>query len=265
MEEEREIKPHLIFTITDSEGDFVRRITTLATKGVNKITWDLRYQSLSPTKVKDGKFNPVAKSGNSFPVIPGKYFVSMDLFANGKISNLVGQTEFKTETLNNTTLPAKNKSELEEFQRKTIHLARVIWGTQKYAEELQNHLEILKQTIYKTPTNSLKLFTEVSYLSEKVDSILFVFRGEKPKASEEEIPPATVSLNSRLGTLMYTHWKSTSNITQNQKTAYQILINRIPDIQKELLEISTIKIKSIEDEMEKNNAPWTPGRMPKLK
>ena len=265
MDEKNEVKPHLIFTITDSEGEFVRRITSPATKGVNKITWNLRYQNLSPVKIKDGKFNPVAKTGSSFPVVPGKYFVSMDLFANGKIKNLVKATEFKTETLNNTTLPASDKLELQSFQQKTVLLARVIWGTQKYAEELSKHLEIIKETIYKTPMVSLELFDKASNLSKKVDSLLFVFSGEKPRASEEEIPPANVSLNSRLGTLMYTHWNSTSNITQNQKRAYEVLRNKIPDIQKELLKISDVDIKVIEDEMESNNAPWTPGRMPKLK
>jgi len=47
--------------------------------------------------------------------------------------------------------------------------------------------------------------------------------------------------------------------------AYNILIEKLPVIQKELLRISEIEMKKLEDEMERNNSPWTPGRMPVLK
>ncbi|NCS90282.1 MAG: hypothetical protein GW789_16330 [Ignavibacteria bacterium] len=263
--EKNELKPHLIFTITDEEGNFVRRITTPAIKGVNRITWDLRYQNLSPTNIKDEKFDPTPKSTSSYPVIPGKYFVSMDLVANGKIKNLVPKCEFYTEALNNTTIPANDRGMLQQFQHKTIEIARVIWGTQEFAEALSKRLELVKQAVYATPTKSLEMFGLANQLSTRVDSILFLFNGEKPKASEEEVPPAEVSINSRLGTLLYTHWRSTSNVTKNQKIAYKILVELIPKIQNELEKICYVELKKLEDEMEKNNAPWTPGRMPKLK
>jgi len=265
LAEKEELKPHLIFTITDHEGNFVRRITTPAKSGINRINWDLRYQNLSPAKINDGKFNPTPKASSSFPVIPGKYYVSIDISANGKISNLVSQTEFFTEALQNTTLPSKDKKEMEVFQKNTIHLARVVWGTQKYAEDLSNRLELIKQATYDTPLNSLEIFNQVNKISAKVDSILFLFNGEIAKASEEEIPPAEVTINSRLSTLLYTHWRSTSNITKNQKIAYKILTEKLPEIQAELIRISENELKGIEEELENYNAPWTPGRMPKLK
>lgn len=264
-EEKNELKPHLIFTITDEDGNFVGRMTTPASKGVNRITWDLRYQNLRPTKVTDGKFNPTPKSTSSFPVVPGKYFISMDISANGAIINLVSKSEFLTEVINNTTLPASDSKALESFLRKTVELARVIWGTQEYAEELYKRIEVIKQALYETPSSSLKMFDEANKLGSKVDSILFLFNGEIAKASEEEVPPAEVSINSRLGTLLYTHWRSTSNITKNQKVAYKILTEKIPEIQKTLIQISDLELKKLEDEMEINNSPWTPGRMPKLK
>ncbi len=265
LAEKDELKPHLIFTITDQEGNFVRRITTPAKSGINRINWDLRYQNLSPTKISDGKFNPTPKATSSFPVIPGKYFVSIDISVIGNLNRLIEPTEFLTEALQNTTLPSKDKKELEVFQKNTIHLARVVWGTQKYAEELSNRLEFVKQSIYETPSKSLEMFERTSKISAKVDSILFLFNGEVAKASEEEVPPAEVTINSRLSTLLYTHWRSTSNITKNQRISYKILIERIPEIQSELTQISEIELKNIEAELENNNAPWTPGRMPKLK
>jgi len=265
LEEERELEPHLIFVITDEDGKFVRRITTPATKGVNRITWDLRYQNLRPVRVKDNKFDPTPKGSSSYPVIPGKYFVSMDISSNGMTKNLVSNVEFMTEALNNRTLPAEDQFALENFQRKTVELARVIWGTQEYAQELRDRIEIIKQAIYETPALSDEMFNSATSLSNELDDILFDFNGQPAKASDEEIPPAEVSLNSRLSTLLYTHWRSTSNVTKNQNVAYNILTEKLPVIQKELLRISEIEMKKLEDEMERNNSPWTPGRMPVLK
>ncbi|MDA3860185.1 MAG: glycosyl hydrolase [Melioribacteraceae bacterium] len=262
--EKKELKPHLIFTITDEDGNFVRRMTAPASKGVNRITWDLRYQNLRPTNIKDGKFNPTPKSSSSYPVIPGKYFVSMDMHINWTVKKLVSNVEFKTETLNNTTLPSTDRTSLEDFQKKTVELARVVWGTEKYADDLYRRLQFVKQAIYETPAVSLDMFNIASKLSNDVDNILFLFNGEKAKASQEEVSPALVSLNERLGTLLYTHWRSTSNITKNQKTAYKLLSKKIPEIQKELLRISEVDVKKLEEEMENKGAPWTPGRMPKL-
>ena len=178
--------------------------------------------------------------------------------------NIVSNIEFKTEVLNNRTLPAYDSKALESFQRKTFDLARVIWGTEEYVQELRNRMELIKQAIYETPSLNNEMFNKASVLCNELDHILFLFNGEPARASEEEVPPAEVSINSRLSTLLYTHWRSTSNITENQKLAYKILSENIPTIQKDILRISDVEIKNLEQEMENNNAPWTPGRMPKL-
>ena len=84
-------------------------------------------------------------------------------------------------------------------------------------------------------------------------------------ASAEEIPPSPVSLNSRISTMIYTSMRTTTNITQNEKTAYSVLHNEIIPIINELKNIEDVEIKSIENEMEKLGAPWTPDRMPDVK
>jgi hypothetical protein len=126
-------------------------------------------------------------------------------------------------------------------------------------------LELVKQAIYATPAKSYDMFNKANILYDNVDEILFEFNGEKPKASVEEIPPTSVTIKSRLETLLYTNWRAITDITQNQKTAYDILTKRIRKIQKRLLEISENELKKLEAEMDEKNAPWTPGRMPVLK
>ncbi len=54
--EEKEIKPYLIFTITDESNNVVKQIYKSASKGVNKVNWNYTYSGLSP--VSTTKFDP---------------------------------------------------------------------------------------------------------------------------------------------------------------------------------------------------------------
>ncbi|MCL4551405.1 MAG: hypothetical protein M1495_22890 [Bacteroidetes bacterium] len=124
---------------------------------------------------------------------------------------------------------------------------------------------MIKQTLNNTPSASFDLFKRASDVAKELDDISFAFEGQKPKASQEEVPPEKVPLNLRLETLTSTQWRSTSNVTKNQKVAYQVLYDEIQPILEKLKTITDVELKSIESEMEKIGAPWTPGRMPELR
>lgn len=262
--ENREVKPHLIFTVTDEEGNSLRKINKPVTKGLNRVSWDLRSQGTEPISLKDDKFNPEEKSSSGFPVVPGNYYVSLSIYQNGEIKELVEPVKFETEVLNNTTLPTKDRAELASFQKKTLELSRVIQGTEKYTNDLINRIRYIKQAIYQTPSASSDLINIAENIEIQLDDILFKFIGQKPKASVEEIPPAEVPLNHRLSVLLYSHWRSTSGITGRQRDSYHVLIEEITPIQKDLKYINDIAIKELEKELDINNAPWTPGRLPSL-
>ena len=58
--EEREIKPYLIFTITDDDGNVIRKLYKSASKGVGRITWNFTYAGYQPVRATE-KFNPVSE------------------------------------------------------------------------------------------------------------------------------------------------------------------------------------------------------------
>jgi hypothetical protein len=58
------------------------------------------------------------------------------------------------------------------------------------------------------------------------------------------------------------HYRSTSNITQNETNAYDILMEEFPPVLNEIRRIYNVDLKNLEDDLEKYNAPWTPGRVP---
>ncbi|MFA4922772.1 MAG: glycosyl hydrolase [Ignavibacteriaceae bacterium] len=264
-DEELEKAPYLIFTVTDASGNVIRKLTKAAGAGVNRITWDLRYESTEPVNAKDNKFNPTAKQNSALLVLPGRYKVSVSIVVRGEEKQLAEPVEFTAVPLNNTTLPAADRKELVAFQQKSYDLAKTIWGAQRLVQELQSKMETIKQTLNNTPSASFALLKKADAVSNKLDEILFVFNGNPGKASAEEIPPQEVPLNWRLEKMIYAQANSTSNVTKNQKVAYEVLQESMQPILQQLKQLGEVEVKAIENEMEKLGAPWTPGRIPEVK
>lgn len=272
-EEELEIAPYLIFKITDETGNVVKKITKTVGSGINRVNWDLRYESTSP--VSTDKFEPVPATvgrgrrgggGGGVLSMPGKYKVSLSMVAKNQEKELVPPTEFNVVPLNNTTLPARDRGELVAFQKKAAELARTAYGAQRVAEDLVKRTEAIKQALSNTPSAPFGLFNRAMEISKALDNILITIRGRVGRgASAEENPPAQVTLSSRLQTMLSTSMRTTTNLTKNQKVAYETLYEEIQPVIEKIKKISEVDLKALEAEMDKLNVPWTPGRMPELK
>ena len=88
--------------------------------------------------------------------------------------------------------------------------------------------------------------------------------GSQPKASFEEIPPAKLSLQRRLYSIIYAQISSTSNITGTSKMSFDILKEEYPPLLEQINEIANVKLPEIRQIMNDLGAAYTPGRIPKL-
>ena len=263
--EEQEIAPYLIFTISDETGNIIRRLYSKPSKGLNRTNWDLRYAGTSPLRNRDGKFDPFKEGNSGLFVMPGKYRVAMAMVAGGVTTDLVGSVPFNALVLNNTTLPAGDRAALVAFQKQVAELIRKVQGTDNFAEELAQKLTTMMQAVHQTPGASPELQGKLYALSLKVDDILFAFNGKQPKASREENPPAPVSINERLGNIIYAFYGSTSSPTSTHRRSYDIILEEFPPLYAQLKQISEVDLPAIEEEMEKAGVPYTPGRLPEWK
>ncbi len=260
--ENAEIPPYLLFTVKDADGNVVRKLTKAASKGINRITWDLKYENTASLRVPKDKFTPTDKGLSAYLVMPGKYSVTMSLVTRNGKKDLARPVEFNAKVLRNTTLPAKDRSKLVAFEKKAGELARAMHGTQNFTRELVKRVEYIKQALLRTPGASFDLLQKAQKISKELDDILYKFDGQPSRASREEVPPEPVPLNWRLETLVYTHWRSTSPITQTEQTAYDVLADEFPPVLEKVKKIYTDEIKPLEAKMENLGAPWTPGRIP---
>jgi photosystem II stability/assembly factor-like uncharacterized protein len=261
--EKEEIPAYLLFTIQDSNNEIVRKIIEKPKKGINRLNWDLRYESFSEVNLKENKFNPFAEARSSMPIIPGKYYVSMSLVKNGEVETISEHLEFEAQPLGITTISDTNPKATLEFHKNLNELIRVMRGSSKLCEEAALKLNIIQQTLVNSARGNQELFNRAHELELKINDILFEFSGPEPIASWEELPPMDMPLNRRLSALISSTWSVSSGLTPSMQEAYSIIFEEIEPI---LIRLNKImqEIEALEKEMDNEKLQWTPGRIPVL-
>jgi len=259
--EKLEIEAFLTFTVTDANGSPVRIIRKSPSKGINRVNWDLRYQSTRIVETE--KYDPLGTNGSGVLAMPGKYKVSMTMTANGETKPLAGPVEFDAVVLGNTTLPASDRSAMAGFHKKVAEITRVMQGTENYAEALNKRAISILQALNSTPAASPQMMKKAREVQLQLDEILHVkFNRSSIKPSDEENPPGPVPLNNRLGKLSWISWSSTGDPSQTQREAYAILEAEFPPVYDQVKRIGETDIPDLEKELESLSAPVTPGRLP---
>ncbi|MGQ8337581.1 VPS10 domain-containing protein [Sunxiuqinia sp. A32] len=260
--ESQQENSHLIFSIEDEEGNVINQLTAKPSKGINRITWNLRYANSSSVRIKD-KFNPISdKRGSGILAMPGKYKVGLKLWHEGELTELVKPVEFTCKKLNNASLPATDYSENVDFAKKLSKLSVAVVGCNNLLRELGSKIEYIKEAIYATANANQDLMDRARKLAVQIDELNYQMNGDKAKASGEEIPPAQVPLSNRLNFIAYNHMGSTSGITTTEKENFEILSAEFSPVLKQLKQLVEQDIPAIEAELNALNAPWTPGRLP---
>ncbi|MFQ5771074.1 MAG: WD40/YVTN/BNR-like repeat-containing protein, partial [bacterium] len=125
--ERREEKPAIILTVMDAEDNPIRRLSGPTTAGFHRVAWDLRLPPSNPINLKSpAQENPFRSRPVGPMVVPGTYKVSLAQRVGGKIIPLGSPQTFTTVPLGTASLPAKDRAELLQFQRKTARLQRAV-------------------------------------------------------------------------------------------------------------------------------------------
>src|SRR4030095_2576580 len=93
--EEEEEPPTIIFSITDSSGRVVRRLTGPVTAGIQRVTWDLRYPAANLAAPPPPDADPDFEPPSGPLVMPGTYKASIAKRVDGVLTNLGQPQEFQ--------------------------------------------------------------------------------------------------------------------------------------------------------------------------
>ncbi len=264
--EKQEIAPYLLFSIKDENGSEIRKLSTSAGKGIQRIVWDLKYGPFQPVDLETKEFKPVPKSSNGrgglgMPAMPGQYTVSLSMVTREGTTELTGEVPFKAEALNLATLPAESREQVIAFQSSVAKLTSSMVAAENFATDLQKKVVLIRQTLHNTPGTPEELMKRATAADKNLEEILFTLNGREARASWEEIPPSPMPQFRRLTSIIYASISTSSGTTKTQLDNYDILLEEFPPVLEKLKSIHR-EIVSLNNEMDIIGAPWTPGRVP---
>ena len=203
--EVQETKATCIWAISNEAGKEIRRFTTTPSKGISRVTWNLR--SNPSTSVNGGN--------NGFLVPAGNYVLVVYLVSNQGIDTLVKQHIFKVKALNNQTLVSKNPEELNAFRKEVAEVNRKVSGVGEIIEELTTQLGLVETALLNYPNTDISMLRKVKSLRLGIDSCKLIIYGDELLTKHEfESAP---SMTGRLGMVEYMLYDNTAGVTNTHR------------------------------------------------
>ena len=262
--EEEEEAPAIIFTVSDSNGHVVRRLTGPITAGMQRVSWDLRYPPASlpppPNPETEDPFN----EGPAGPlVMPGTYKVSVARRVGGVIMPLGQPQEFQVKVDGQENMSAGDRAALVEFQQKVARLQRAVSGATEAANALKPRLAAIRRALLETPSAGESLLADASALDKRTNEVLRALRGDTPlRQRNMNLPP---SIGERVGEIVGSQRMSTARPTQTHAHQYAAASADFETALQQLRQLIEVDLNKLEKQMEAAGAPWTPGRIPEWK
>ncbi len=254
--EDQEEKNYMLLVVKNATGTEVSRFTTTLSTGINKVVWDGKMSSTSALNTKD---EPLTNANSANLALPGIYTVSAYQSIDGKVSSLNMESQFELTTLNNTTLPAKDRAALVAFQQELEAARRKLWAVNAFKKNLAQRIEKAKAAARNTPGAPLNALTDLRTLEYAIYKIELSLNGDE-SLSKRDFNTGP-SLMNRIGSAVYHSYSSTSAPTGDQKRNLEIVNLSLPELTVELKELAR-QVALIEKELNKAGAPYLEGQLP---
>lgn len=255
--EDDEQAPFLIFTIATDDGRVVRRLTAPAKAGIHRIAWDLKFANTVPVDEK----TEVNKFSGMY-VAPGKFKVSLDQSVDGIVTNLAPPVSFTVRALDNTTLPARDRSALIAFQQNVARLKQAVRGSVAVMKDTKARLDLIDKAMKSAVGLDHSWFGRLRSAQQELATLGRIIEGDRTFSRRNDnqfIPP---SITEKLDYVAYGISEVTSDVTQTQQDVYHQASEDFAPALARLRKLVETDIRAIEDELQKLGAPYTPGRLP---
>ena len=232
-------------------------MTSTPSKGISRITWDLRKETTSPVRINKPKPGRYSSADVGFLVTPGTYSVEVVSLKGDVIKNVVSKTNFNVVGLNNQTLIATNTEELDRFRAEVAETQRGINGASKMIGETEDKLKLYNHVIKTYPNVDLTLLSEVKAIDSILEECKLMLWGDGLKSSHEfETAP---SISGRIGIVEYQLSTNTTGVTNTQRTNKAVAEEAYTEF-RILLDSAIVKLKALEDKLAKSNIPYIKGK-----
>ena len=251
--EAKEESPTVLLTITDQDGNRIRRIKAPASRGIHRVAWNLRLPSQRPASLGAARGGLMA--------VPGTYCVHMALRVNGKVKPLAEARTFEVVPLGSGSLPAPDREAWLAAMQKAGRLQGAVLGTNEVIRDATNRVKLILKVLKTHPRLDAALEADARDLEKRLEKIQRIMHGDALiRRHQEPTPP---SLMDRVRRALSENWNCAP--TRTQREAYAVAAQGFEKVLAEVKILVQTDLKGLEDKLDRAGAPWTPGRMPNWK
>ncbi len=193
--ESTEVKPVMVFTVYDADGNIMRKLTTSLRSGYNSLTWDLRYLTNRGPKVP-----------------PGTYAVAIDKNMNGEFTRLVEPQSFKIKALPNA-MGTPNYVANFNFLKEVNDLNAQVNAARVKIQDMNTRISNMKKMLANMPVEANVLYSKMNALQKEIDAVAKIVIGGFG---------AKQSVLGRLRFAQYTTASAEADITGSQKEQFNL-------------------------------------------
>ncbi len=252
-----DILPLLLFTVSDSEGRAVRRISAPAKAGLHRISWDLRLPAPHPVDLDPPGFRPPWADSPRGPLAaPGRYQVEMALRTAAGIEQLGEARQFEVKPL-----PGEVGMDFEAvaaFQRETSELLRSALGAAAELRRAGERLRHMRAALVETPLAQPGLFEGLDDLAAQIADFELRLFGDSIRRRRNE--PSTPSILGRIQQVAGGHWETRQPPTSTQQQSLELAREGLTALTRDVATFLETELANMESALEAAGAPWTPGR-----
>jgi hypothetical protein len=262
--EDNQSDPYYLLTITAGDGQVVRHIKTGASKGLHRITWDLRY---APSEPVVGRYYPApdqlfGSGPQGHLVAPGIYRAQLFAYQDGKVSALTETTSFEVKWLNQSSLPTPNPADNVAFLNSITDASKQLNAITDLLLTLEERTKQAELAILDMAAPEGGLLAEAHAIRQELLPARMTLLGDATRASREF--EASPSVSDRIGTVAGSAWNTTSAIPQTHKASFNIAVKQMEKVIPEVLAIKD-RMDVLDKTLTELKAPYTPGRWPEKK
>ena len=156
-------------------------------------------------------------------------------------------------------MPEQDRLALDQFNKKVASLTRAVSGADAFGKSLADKLTYLKKAFIDGPKVPESVYDSIVSAASGLDAFNRKLNGDRLIDQYEGVAPT--SLKGRVDMITSALWTTTSAPTTTFKQSYNAAADQFEGLLRTLKSIDN-SIKAIELQMEKNGAPFTPGRFP---
>jgi len=223
--EDREESPSIVLTVTDETGNVVRRLSGPASKGFQRVTWDMRLPSATPVTAiargDDDDLTALFGGPTGGPLVaPGSYRVQLAKRVDGVLTPLGAPQTFAAAPLAEPTLGAPDRTARLAFQQRVAKLQRAVLGSAQALTEATTRLAILKQAVDQAPGADSALRNEIVAVEDKARALQNELTGDRVIATRSE--PTAPGIQDRVGNIVQGSWSYSGAPTATNRRDYDI-------------------------------------------